>query len=284
MADHKENPVGEAMSLMEYLSIGFLLLAGLLFLLRSSDLWIRSGLIPRLTGKIHVFHERATGKMIDKGFFRFPGVHLASPLRGWIAGEVTLLAAFLISMSHGISPLHTVFSLFIGSFLGVAVVALSIREDAKKQVNSVRSALPLASFLLSLMLEAGMGSSAALREVVKALPRSALSGELDEIARSRLLGISRENAIERSNRRVPLDEYLLFLNLIRQGERLGVGLSHGLRELSSRMMESQWHRAESLAQKAAVKLLFPLVIFIFPSVFLIVLSPVILNLFEYAGR
>jgi tight adherence protein C len=50
------------------------------------------------------------------------------------------------------------------------------------------------------------------------------------------------------------------------------------------MMESQWHRAESLAQKAAVKLLFPLVLFIFPSVFLVVLSPVILKLFEYSGR
>ncbi len=272
------------MNSMDYLFTGSLLLAGLLFLLRSSDLCIRSGLIPRLTGKIRVFHERATGKMIDKGFFRFPGVHLASPLRGWVAGETTFLAILLISISRGISTLSTVLSLFTGLLLGVAVVALSIREDAKKQVNDIRSALPLASFLLSLMLEAGMGSSAALREVVKALPLSALSRELDEIARSRLLGISRENAIERSTRRVPLDEYLLFLNLIRQGERLGVGLSQGLRELSSRMMESQWNRAEALAQKAAVKLLFPLVIFIFPSVFLIVLSPVILNLFEYSRR
>ncbi|MDA8122125.1 MAG: type II secretion system F family protein [Deltaproteobacteria bacterium] len=268
----------------DYLLTGSLLLAGLMFLLRSSDLCIRSGLVPRLKGIIIGFHERATLKIIEKGILRFPGVHLASPLRGWIAGETTFLAFILISMSRGISAPSAVLYLLSGLLLGVAVVALSIQEDAKKQVNGIRSALPLASFLLSLMLEAGMGSSAAMREVVKALPHCALSRELDEIARSRLLGISRENAIERSTKRVPLDEYLLFLNLIRQGERLGVGLSQGLRELSSRMMESQWHRAESLAQKAAVKLLFPLVIFIFPSVFLIVLSPVILDLFEYAGR
>jgi tight adherence protein C len=50
------------------------------------------------------------------------------------------------------------------------------------------------------------------------------------------------------------------------------------------MMESQGHRAETLAQKAAVKLLFPLVAFIFPSVFLIILSPVILRLWELSGR
>jgi tight adherence protein C len=107
---------------------------------------------------------------------------------------------------------------------------------------------------------------------------------LEEITRSRLLGVSRAEAIEKSRGRIPLEEYWAFLNLIQQGERLGVALSHGLQELSSRMMESQGHRAETLAQKAAVKLLFPLVIFIFPSVFLIILSPVILNLWELLGR
>jgi tight adherence protein C len=98
------------------------------------------------------------------------------------------------------------------------------------------------------------------------------------------LGTSRAEAIEKSRDRVPLDDYRSFLNLIQQGERLGIALSQGLRELSSKMLESQGHRAETLAQKAAVKLLFPLVIFIFPSVFLIILSPVILNLWELLGR
>lgn len=272
------------MNTLDYLLIGLLSFGGTLFLIRTSDAWIRSGKITRLSERIVMFHEHATGMLIEKGIFRFPGVHLVSPMRSWIAGEATFLAILLCSISRGISPIGVATFLVAGSFLGIAVLVSSIREEAKKQINNIRSELPLASFLLSLILEAGMGSSAALREVVRSLPQGALFNELDEISRSRLLGMSREDAIDRSTKRVPLDEYRLFMNLIRQGERLGVGFTKGFRELSSRMMENQWHRAESLAQKAAVKLLFPLVLFIFPSVFLIVLSPVILNLFNYLGR
>jgi tight adherence protein C len=79
---------------------------------------------------------------------------------------------------------------------------------------------------------------------------------------------------------VPVEDYRLFLNHVLQGERLGIGLSLSLRELSAKMLESQGHRAETIAQQAAVKMLFPLVFFIFPAVFLIILSPVILGLWD----
>ena len=79
---------------------------------------------------------------------------------------------------------------------------------------------------------------------------------------------------------MPVEDYRLFLNHVVQGERLGIGLSRSLRELSARMLESQRDRAETIAQQAAVKMLFPLVMFIFPAVFLIILSPVILGLWD----
>ena len=64
----------------------------------------------------------------------------------------------------------------------------------------------------------------------------------------------------------------------RQGEHLGIGLSGSLRELSSKLLESQRDRAETIARQAAVKILAPLVLFIFPAVFLIILSPVLFGL------
>ncbi|MBI5419152.1 MAG: type II secretion system F family protein [Deltaproteobacteria bacterium] len=229
-------------------------------------------------------HHRANRKLIDKGVFPFPGAHLVTSLRGWLAGEAVFLATLLITLSYGSSLRNALLSPFLAILLGGAATFLSLREDARKQIDRIRAALPLASFLFSMMLEAGMGSSAAMQESARALPRGPLSREMEEISRSHSLGISRADAIERSRRRIPIDDYRLFLNLILQGERLGIGLSQGLRELSSRMMESQGHRAETLAQKAAVKMLLPLVFFIFPSVFLIILSPVILNLLEMLGR
>ena len=136
---------------------------------------------------------------------------------------------------------------------------------------------------MSLLMESGLGSVSAMKETVEALPAGECSNELREILNGRELGASRSELFDASQRRVPLEDYMAFLNLIRQGERLGIGLSKGLSDLSDRILESRSHRAETIAQQAAVKMLLPLVLFIFPAVFLIVLSPVILDLVGMAG-
>jgi tight adherence protein C len=264
--------------------IGLPGLAGLLILIRFLDGVIRSGAIARLAMTAARWHVNANRVLIDKGILRFPGIHLVTSPKAWIAGELLFFAAAGLGLSRGLSLKNAFLALLLGAILGGAASYQALQKEARKQIDAIRSALPVASFLLSLMLEAGMGSAAALQEVVRALPPGPLSGELEEIARSRKMGASRAESIEKSRNRIPLDDYRTFLNLIEQGERLGIALSQGLRELSSRIMESQGHRAETLAQRAAVKLLFPLVIFIFPSVFLVILSPVILNLWELLGR
>lgn len=272
------------MTASDVLLIGVPLLAGLVILVRILDAGLRSGFVPRVSATITVLHEKATNWLIDRKILRFPGVRLVTSLRGWYAAELIFVVAAALLFWRNISPVNAFRSLFLGGMLGGATILLTYRETARKQIEAIRSTLPVASFLLSLMLEAGTGSSAAMQEVARALPRGPLARELEEISRSRLLGASGPEAIAKSRNRVPLDEYRSFLNLIEQGERLGIALSQGLRELSSRMLESEGHRAETLSQKAAVKLLFPLVIFIFPSVFLIVLSPVILKLWEILGK
>jgi pilus assembly protein TadC len=284
MADHTEDPVGEAMTAVDTFLIGAPTLAGLLILIRFLDRAIRSGAIPRLARRVARWHAIANRALMDKGILRFPGIHLVASPKAWIAGELLFFAAAGLVLSRDLSLETALLALLLGAILGGTATYLALREEARRQLDAIRSALPVASFLLSLMLDAGMGSAAAVQEVVGALPPGPLSGELDEIARSRRMGVSCSESIEKSRHRVPLDDYRTFLNLIQQGERLGVALSQGLRELSSRILESQGHRAETIAQKEAVKLLFPLVFFIFPSVFLVILSPVILNLWELLRR
>ncbi|MBI5577309.1 MAG: type II secretion system F family protein [Deltaproteobacteria bacterium] len=272
------------MNAADFIPVGLLLFPGSVILLRFGKRAMIPGRIRWIAEGVESFHEGSTGWLLKKGVFRFPGAHLVTSPRGWFCGESVLLAAAALSIGGKYSFSEAAFVMFLGSISAAAAVYLSFREEARRRIDAIRAALPVAAFLMSLMLEAGMGSSAALQEVVRALPRGPLAAELDELARARLLGMSRADAIERSRSRVPLDDYRAFLNLVQQGERLGIALSQGLRELSSRMMESQAHRAETIAQKAAVKLLFPLVIFIFPSVFIVILSPVILNLFDMLRR
>ncbi len=272
------------MTCADALAIGIPMLAGTILAVRSSRRLWKSGCLQRLKGAIERLNRAAHDKSIATGLFRFPGACLVPSMRGWLAGEAVFLGVLGVALTRDIPPAGHVAAVAGAATLGVSAAYLANRDQARRQLIEIRASLPIASFLMSLLLEAGMGSFAALRETTNALPRGPLVGELDELARSRMIGIPRTEAIERSRRRVPLEEYRTFLNLIEQGERLGVGLSQALQEHSSKMMEAQGHRAETIAQKAAVKLLFPLVVFIFPAVFLVILSPVILSLWEMLGR
>jgi len=225
-------------------------------------------------------HDRLTAGLIAKRRLRFPGACLVSSLRHWAFAELFALLVLLAVVSGNRSVWGLAQATVAAALLGAGAAWISLRGAAREALRSVQRDLPVACFLFSLLLESGMGASSALQETSRSIPEGALARELCELVRSRSLGVPRGESIERSRRRVPVEDYRLFLNHVLQGERLGIGLSRSLRELSGKILESQGHRAETIAQQAAVKMLFPLVIFIFPAVFLIILSPVILGLWD----
>lgn len=249
---------------------------------------LKQSSLPRLIvyvpEKVIGMHRKTHRRLVDGKPFSIPGGVLVTSLRCWVTGEIVGLSITALTFALNPSPSRILLSIILGLCIGFPTTLFIIRGEAIRQIESVRSSLPVASFLLSLLLEAGMGSHAAFQEVARAIPNGPLVKELEDISRARIRGISREEAVERSRKRVPLEDYHIFLNLVRQGERLGVGLSRALREHSSKMLEGETFRAEATAQKAAVKLLIPLVVFIFPAVVLIILSPILLNIWGIWGQ
>jgi pilus assembly protein TadC len=229
-------------------------------------------------------HGRLQEALTERNVFPFPGVRMVRSVRPWYAAEAAFLAFLVLSVSSRPGWTHLAFSLPLASVFGGLVLFFCLREEARRRMAEVRASLPVASFMLSLLLDAGIGSHVALQETASALPPGPLADELSELSRARMLGVPRDEALDRSRRRVTLDDYHVFLNLVQQGEQLGVGLSRALGEHSRNMLEKRRQRAETLAQKAAVKILFPLVVFIFPAVFLVILSPVLLDLWEMWTR
>ena len=272
------------MNTIDFLIIGFPLMIGILLLCRCLKLSPLPRLIIYVPEKVIRLHRKAHRRLVHGKPFSIPGGVLVTSLRCWVTGEVVGLSITALTFALNPSPSRVPLSIILGLCLGFPTTLFIFREEAIRQIESVRSSLPVASFLLSLLLEAGMGSHAAFQEAARAIPKGPLARELEDISRARILGISREEAVEKSRKRVPLEDYHIFLNLVRQGERLGVGLSRALREHSSKMLEGETFRAEETAQKAAVKLLFPLVVFIFPAVVLIILSPILLNIWEIWGQ
>jgi tight adherence protein C len=259
------------------------LFLGIYLMFTTFDRW-RNDIVPDEVRRRYVtFHARATTLLIDKGVLRFPGIRLVDPARSWIVAEVVLAVAVLSSLFLARTTGDAFLSLPLSMIFGICILYISLGNRCTETVRAFQQDLPLAAFLMSLLMESGMGSAAAMKETAAALPGRACARELDEILKGRVLGIPRKDLFDGSRGRVPLDDYRGFLNLVEQGERLGVGLSQGLNDLSRRMMEAQSHRAEILAQQAAVKMLLPLMVFIFPAMFLIVLSPVIMNICSMAG-
>jgi len=133
--------------------------------------------------------------------------------------------------------------------------------------------LPTVMDLLVLSLEAGMGLDRALRTVIHEY-RSALSEEIQHVLRDIDLGIGRGEAFERMALRVGLDDLRSLSRAIIQSEQLGVSLVNVMHVQSREVRLSRRRAAEAEALRAPVKMLIPLVIFILPTLFMLLLGPV----------
>ncbi len=254
------------------------------YLLVKASLQFKDESIPKkFINRYTMIHLGWTRALIASGCLAFPGIRLTPSLKSWVSAELACLAIMFWVSFHSKALGSTLLMFSMALIVGLALLILSLKSESSKTISMFNQDLPLAAFLMSLLMESGMGSAAAMQETISALPPRGCAHELNEILRGRELGVSKRELFEVSRKRVPIDDYRAFLNLVEQGERLGTGLSQGLNDLSRRILEAQSHRAEILAQQAAVKMLLPLVLFIFPAVFLIVLSPVILNICSMAG-
>jgi tight adherence protein C len=153
-------------------------------------------------------------------------------------------------------------------------VALA-REHAQRRRGILRD-LPTVMDLLVLSLEAGMGLDRALRVVVHEYG-SVLADEIRRVLHDIDLGITRGQAFERMAQRVGLEDLQSLSRAIVQSEELGVSLVGVMQTQSREVRLSRRRTAEAEALRAPIKMLIPLVIFILPTLFMLLLGPVFLR-------
>ena len=164
-----------------------------------------------------------------------------------------------------------------------AVPCLWLRDRIRARRRAIVRALPWALDLLTLSVEAGLDFTAALAKVVEKIRRGPLGDELALAIQELRLGKTREEALRNLARRAGIAPLASFVQALVQADRLGTPLSGVLRVLSSQMRTERTQRAEKLANEAPVKLLFPLVLCIFPTLFLMLFGPLGYQAF-FAGR
>lgn len=150
----------------------------------------------------------------------------------------------------------------------------------KKRHLEILKALPNVLDLLTLSVEAGRDFLTALRDILARRKLDALGEELSRTFHEIQLGKSRRNALKELSLRVKQPDLTSVLNAIIQAEELGVSIGHLLRIQGDTLRNKRFTRAEKLANEAPVKILFPVVTFIFPAVMIILMLPILLKAFK----
>jgi len=171
-------------------------------------------------------------------------------------------------------------------WFGVALLLAFLAPDfwlsraIKKRRERIQLSLPDALDLLSICTDAGLGLDQAIVRVAQELHlgHRQLSEELLQINLEQRAGNPRIGAWRSMADRVDLESVRSFVNMLVQTERLGTPISKSLAVFSDSLRTQRRQRAEELAAKTTIKLLFPLVIFIFPSIFIVTLAPAVISL------
>ncbi|MBS3762149.1 MAG: type II secretion system F family protein [Planctomycetes bacterium] len=163
--------------------------------------------------------------------------------------------------------------IFVGLVVGFVHPFLWLKGRLTERRNEIRRLMPYALDLLTLSVEAGLDFTSALARLVPKLKGSALVEEFEEVLRQIRLGRSRADALRDLADRVSMPEMTAFCGSMVQADELGADLGPVLRIQSDQMRQQRSNLAEKKAMEAPVKILFPLIAFIFPTVFIILFSP-----------
>ena len=150
-----------------------------------------------------------------------------------------------------------------------------LRNSLKARHRSIQRSLPFVLDLLTLSVEAGMDFMSALQRNCERRKLDPLNEELIRMTREIQVGTPRRVALRNLANRVGLADLRAVCNALIQADELGVSIGSILRIQADQIRSKRFDRAEKLANEAPVKMLGPLMLFIFPAVFIILLGPIL---------
>jgi tight adherence protein C len=194
---------------------------------------------------------------------------------GTIVGAVLFFLLFVVvGLLKFPLPIAILMTL-VGALLGYTVPEFWLGGRVKKRQHAILLMIPDALDLLTISVRAGLGFDSALGKVVEKLP-GPLSDEFRRALAEVRVGKQRREALRDIVARTEVPPLTNFIGAIIQAEQLGVSISKVLQVQSEQLRIERRQRAEEQAAKAPIKMLFPLVGCIFPSLFIVILGPAII--------
>ncbi|WP_242972997.1 type II secretion system F family protein [Anaeromicrobium sediminis] len=178
----------------------------------------------------------------------------------------------LLGLSVPMIFLIVTFSMIFASFLPNLYLSQKSKERSKRALKELSDIVDL----LTVSLEAGLGFDLALNKLISK-NNGVIASEFHQCLEEIRLGKPRRDALKKITERLLLDEMNILISSILQAEKLGISMVKILRIQSHEIRKKRKQRAEEQAMKAPIKMLFPLIFFIFPSLFIVLLGPAIIQ-------
>ncbi len=196
------------------------------------------------------------------------------------AGVLSVLAVGVFTFSILAVPFSRALLYgLIGAAVGFFFPQLWLDEQIKNRKLEIRKAMPDALDLLTICVEAGLGFDAAMSNVAEKWDNE-LSLAFARAIREIQLGKVRREALKTMSERIDLAEMTSFVAAVIQSEQLGVSMAKILRIQADQMRMRRRQYAEELAHQAPVKMLIPMIVFIFPSIFIVLMTPAVLRIMQ----
>ena len=175
---------------------------------------------------------------------------------------------------------NTVFWALSGAAIGYLLPDMWLRRRISKRRERIRKSLPDALDLLVICVEAGLGLDQSMLRVGEELDISHpdLHQEFMQVNFEQLAGKPRLEAWKSAAERTQIPEFSLFVSMLTQADKFGTPIVRALSRFGDEIRLKRSQRAEEMAAKSKIKILFPLVLFIFPCIFVVLLAPAILSI------
>ncbi|MFC9695094.1 type II secretion system F family protein [Kribbella sp. NPDC056951] len=211
---------------------------------------------------------------------------LAGNPSGWTPDRILAAKGLGLFVLGGLGALYgvraiglLVVGVGVGAAAGFFLPDILLYNAGTKRQQKIQRALPDALDMLTVCVEAGLGFDAALAQVARNT-KGPLAAEFSRVLQEMQIGKSRSQALRASTERTTVPELRSFVSALVQAGELGITIADVLREQAKEMRLRRRQRAEEKAQKVPVKILFPLVFCLFPSMFVVIIGPGALSIVQ----
>lgn len=242
------------------------------------------GLLEAIGERMEVEDDRTTA---TRRFLQHAGIRHPKSVVYYFAVRAVLAAGLgvLALLLGGVTTLG-VFQVVLmtagGALLGWVLPFLYVQLRARRRQGELQRALPDALDLMVVCVEAGLGLNQALVRVGEEMDRisPAMSEELTVVSLEIRAGTPRPEALRNLAKRTGVSDIQSLVGMLIQTDRFGTSVARALRVHSDSLRTKRRQRAEEAAAKTSIKMLFPLVLFIFPAMFVVILGPAAFHLTE----